>query len=155
MQPAILAHDEMVVGAGEQDLAGGGPVPLDNERHAPARLFGEPLSQARGKCRVDVLDDDDRGLECRGEMGEDLGQGIGTTGRGSQDNQGLERHLGAGRSLQLEDDRDRHVAPIARSLRRLAEQLADDLDLVQEQRRRRRFAPEDPSVGVSIASSAP
>ena len=62
MQPAILAHDEMVIGAGEQDITGDGLVALDNERHSPVCLLGEPLSQARGKCRIDMLDDDNRGL---------------------------------------------------------------------------------------------
>ena len=89
MQPAILAQDEVIVGAGEQDLAGGGPMPLDDQRHAPARLLGEPLAQPRGKCRIDVLDDDDRGLECRREAGRGPRPGRSAAGRGPQDHQGL------------------------------------------------------------------
>ena len=80
MKPTILAQNEMIVGAGKQDLAGGGLMPLDNECHAPLRLLGEPLPQARGKCRVDVLDDDNRNFERGWELGEDLRQRVGTAG---------------------------------------------------------------------------
>ena len=91
MQPTILAHDEMVIGAGEQNITGDGLMAFDNECHSPLRLIGEPLSQPRGKCRIDMLDDDNRGLECCGEMSEDFRQCVGTSCRGPKDDERLER----------------------------------------------------------------
>ena len=61
------------------------------QHHAPVRLLGEPLPKAGGKCRVDVLDDDDPGFERGGKPRKNFGQGLGAAGRGSQDNQGVER----------------------------------------------------------------
>ena len=80
MKATILAQNEMIVRAGEQDLAGGGMMPLGNQSHVPVRLFGKPLSQARGKCRINVLHDDDRNFQRGRDLGENLGQGVGTTG---------------------------------------------------------------------------
>ena len=65
-----------------------GRCPSTTSVDTPMRLLREPLSQARSKCRIDMLDDDDRGIEVVGQDGEDLGQGIRPAGRGSEDNQG-------------------------------------------------------------------
>ncbi len=67
MQPAILTHDEMIIGARKQNFTGDRPMALDNKCHSPVRLIREPLSQPGGKRRIDMLDDDDRGLKCRRE----------------------------------------------------------------------------------------
>src|SRR5262249_19946742 len=49
MEAAVLAQDQMVIGDGEQDLAGNGPVPFSDQSDRPMRLLGEPLTQPPGQ----------------------------------------------------------------------------------------------------------
>ena len=48
-EAAVLAQDEVVVGDGEQDLAGGGPVPFLDQRDRPPRLLGRASGPARAR----------------------------------------------------------------------------------------------------------
>ena len=154
MQAAIFAHDQVVVSSREQDFAHSRLMSFSGQLHAAACLLGEPLAQTRGKCRIDMLNDDDARRERGGKPRKDLGQGLRTAGRGSQRRRGDRASFQPGKSAMLEDelrrcsDRSFGFSPgLPRSLpisSILCKSSAAPL-----------ISPRGPRVGVSIASSAP